>query len=151
MYSVVLMAALATGGANAPACWGHGSGCHGCHGCSGCYGSYGYSGGWACYGGCYGCWGYSGGCYGAGYGCYGCHGCYGCYGCYGSNYAPVYSTPIPVIPPATSGTPTGPMPAPADGKKGGEARVDPTRAKVIVELPAEAKLYIDDQLMKTSS
>src|SRR5277367_6681986 len=53
MYSVVLMAALATT-ADVPACHGGGCGCHG-----------GY------YGGCYGCYG----------GCYGCYG--GCYGCYG--------------------------------------------------------------------
>src|SRR5262249_43122388 len=67
MYSVVLMAALATSGETPDL--GRRGGCHGCRG--------------GCYGGCYG-----------GYG-WGCHGCYGggyryggCYGgCYGGGYA----------------------------------------------------------------
>src|SRR5437764_116692 len=120
MYSVVLMAALTTTAAEAPACWG----CRGysaCYGCSGCYG-----GG---YGGCYGCWG---GCWGSCYGgygshwvsSYGCHGCYGCYGCYGCNgYAPVMVAPtMPVapdgmaLPPARGGAGTpAPPPMPKTG------------------------------------
>src|SRR5437773_1851558 len=72
MYSVVLMAALTTGG-SAPDChWGHGchgySSCHGCAGCSGCYGGWGSAGGWAC--SCnYACWGgYTFGSWGGGTG-----------------------------------------------------------------------------------
>jgi uncharacterized protein (TIGR03000 family) len=174
MYSVVLMAAL-TSGATAPDCFFR---CR--HSCGGCYGSscYGCSGyGSACYGsscnGCsgYGCSGY--GCFGNGYGCYGswssyscwgcygsscygsscygsinCHGCYGCYGCYGcTGYAPVVPGTGPAMPPAGEQ-----LPEPKKDeskKKGGEASI-PNRAKLLVELPADAKLYIDDQPMKLS-
>src|SRR5438552_1124229 len=52
MYSVVLMAALATG-ADATACHGCHGGCYG----SGCYGGGCYGGCSSYYGGCYGCWG----------------------------------------------------------------------------------------------
>jgi uncharacterized protein (TIGR03000 family) len=36
-------------------------------------------------------------------------------------------------------------------KKDGKESAAPTKAKLIVEVPADAKLYIDDQLMKTGS
>jgi len=116
MYSVVLMAALATSssapdfGHRCSGCSGY-SGGHGCHGggyatwCTGGWGCY----GWGCYGstgmGCYagwsgwGCRG-GGGCYGGGYGggCHGGWGCYGAtgwgctggYGCYGGGYGSPY-------------------------------------------------------------
>src|SRR5947208_950084 len=100
MYSVVLMAALTTGGSAPDWCFGH------CHSCapSNCYGGYEAWGctGWGCYGVGNGGW-YGGGCYGTacggGFGCYGgswnmsgygggldynCFGCHGCYGCAGS-------------------------------------------------------------------
>jgi uncharacterized protein (TIGR03000 family) len=152
MYSMVLMAALTTG-SNAPDCGLlHGRfGCHGnsscngcsgsCYGCNGCYGgasSYNYRG---CYGGCYG--GAYGGCYGgAYYSPMSCHGCYGCggYGWGGSTYAP-----LPVMPPA-GGTEV----KPEKDTKDKESAV-PAKAHLIVELPADAKLYIDDQLMKSSN
>jgi uncharacterized protein (TIGR03000 family) len=170
MYSVVLMAALSAGG-SAPDCHGH---CHSCGGgYGGCYGGYGgcyggcYGGYGGGYGGCYGGYGggyggcYGGYSYGSGYGCYGsysCHGCYGCYGCYGcSGYAPMYGTPVmtaPVTPPPDTGkTPPPDMPPvdktkkPDDGKETSAA----TKAKLIVELPADARLFIDDQPMKTPS
>jgi uncharacterized protein (TIGR03000 family) len=41
------------------------------------------------------------------------------------------------------------LPAPTK-EKGGEVAI-PTRARLIVELPADAKLYIDDHLMTTTS
>jgi uncharacterized protein (TIGR03000 family) len=134
MYSMVLMAALTTGQAT-PDCWCKCAGA--CYG-YGCYG---------CYGGCYGCWGYGGhgwaggyGCYGCN-GCFGCHGCYGCYGCFGcyGGGAPSYILP--------GGPAAEPAPPPKEEKKG----MAPTKAKLIVSLPADAKLYIDDQLMKTTS
>jgi uncharacterized protein (TIGR03000 family) len=179
MYSVVLMAALTTGG-SAPDFLCH----HGTHGysgisstCTGCYGGsyYGapYGPGWGGYGGSYGgpgwggycggscggcwggycggscggCWGCYGGAWGYGggidYSCFGCHGCYGCYGgfgCTGFNpYGPNPSTPEMI-----------PAPKP-DEKKGGTTSVAPDRAKVIVQLPAGAKLYVDDQPIKTST
>jgi uncharacterized protein (TIGR03000 family) len=155
MYSVVLMAALATG-SNAPA--GHWNcGCHGSYSCFGTYGScYGcYGGTYSCYGGCYGgctgcygggCWG----CYGGSFGsCYGCHGCYGCYGCYGSGYATGY-TPAHVQPamPGAPGAAPEKVPAPKPEEKKVSAA---NAAKLIIDLPADAKLFVDDQLMKTTS
>jgi len=156
------------------ACSGYGgssysscTGCSGCNVCSGGQGSYGYmnvSGNF-----CSGCWGgYSG------YGCGGCYGGYsgyayygtgyynpfGCYGCYGG-YAgwSCYGTPLPhhgqIVDP---GVPVGPktpkteeMPLPkkkVDDKSG--ARVD-NRARVLVQLPTDAKLFIDGQLMSSTS
>jgi uncharacterized protein (TIGR03000 family) len=200
MYTMVLMAALATGEATPD--WGWRGGCHGgcygaCYGgCYGgwgaCYGCYGYSGGWGnghgggwgngsgCYGGMYGqygCYSCNGGAWGGGwqgpapyytYGCYGvfgCHGCYGCYGCYGcTGYMPVYptfGTPSPTMPPADEGMAaprnnggTGDKKGDTGDKKGdtGDKTGPPmARAQLIIELPADAKLYIDNNLMKTTS
>jgi uncharacterized protein (TIGR03000 family) len=148
MYSVVLMAALTTGG-SAPD-WCHRS--HGYSGvsstCTGCYGGSYYGGG---YGACGGCYGAYGGSYGWGWGtaidynCYGGHGCYGGYnsfGCSGFNpYGPSPNAPEQI-------------PAPkVDDKKpgGGSSSVAPDRARVIVQLPADAKLYVDDQPIKATS
>jgi uncharacterized protein (TIGR03000 family) len=169
MYSVVLMAALTTGG-SAPDCWfhgcsggGHGSG-HGHHGnygysgyvsstCYGCYGGsyYGAPFGPSCYG-CYGgghfggyggAWGYGGG---VDYACFGCHGCYGCYNSYScGGFNPYGQEPMP---PEQIGPPK------AEEKKagsGGSGSVNPNRAKVIVQLPADAKLYVDDHPIKATS
>jgi uncharacterized protein (TIGR03000 family) len=181
VYSIVLMAALTTGG-EAPELFFHGHGCHGCcggwgcHGCHGCWGCHGCHG---CYGccGCYG--GCCGGCYGGGWGCYGGYGCWGCwggysawsYGCYsngccggyggygggygyggytggvvapGGGMAPGY----PDGGTAPGGEPL-PKPKPDDKNKGTSAA--PNRAKLIVELPADAKLYVDDRAMKSTS
>jgi uncharacterized protein (TIGR03000 family) len=147
MYSVVLMAALTTGAAGENCHWGCSHTCYGggnyggCYG--GCYGGYGYGSGYGgCYGGCYGGRYYGGGysgCYGGGYGGYACYGCYGGWSCYGSgvNYGPV------VVP---SGVPTGPGGTPE--KLGEPKKQDETsRAKVMIDVPANAKLYIDNQPM----
>jgi uncharacterized protein (TIGR03000 family) len=162
MYSVVLMAALTSGG-NAPELFFH----HGCHGgygcCGGCYGGcYG-----SCYGGCYGGWGGCWGCHGCCGGCWGCHGCwggcYGCYGCYGghsySDYAPSHGAPY------VSGGLMAPGAAP-DGdvlpkpkeekdkdkdKDNNKESMAPNRARLIVELPADAKLYVDDRPVQATS
>lgn len=182
MYSLVLMAALTSGG-EAPACHWHGrascwscSGCSGCYGgCHGCYGGcYGgcysgcFSACYGCYGGCYGCYGCSGmsyGCYGGCYGCYGssygCYGCYGCSGCYGmSVYAPAG---MPVVAPATEEPAAHPRERAPDREKGrtpdrgtmdkdrGGEQVSLDRARLVVEVPVDAKLYIDGRLMKTGS
>jgi len=163
MYSVVLMMAL-TGGAELPQS-------HGCRGGNGCYGG-GYGG---CYGG--GCWG-GGGCYGGGghgcrggghglfsrmrggHGCHGSNGCYGggyggcyggggwgggCYGgggwgggCYGGGYQAM---------PAGTGTPSkeaAPAPAPKTGFLAAPATI-------VVTLPVDAKLTIDDTATKATS
>ncbi len=137
MYSMVLMAALTTSTA-APDCHYHSCGCGGyssCYGCGGCYGCYG-----GCYGCCGGCYGCCGGCYGCYGGCYGtsCYGAYygGCYGCYGG---------VQVVP----GTKPEGIGAPM--KKDEQSSIAPDRAKLVVELPADAKLFIDNQPMKTTS
>src|SRR5437763_15098145 len=157
MYSMVRMAALSTGGQTPDfcfhrscscsgyncgcyACWG----CGGCHGytCSGCYGCYGgcYGSCFGCYGGCWGCWGSYGYSYYSCSGCFGCYGGPGCYGCWscgggyhgiGSPYAPGTISPGTVMPPAPDGT----------SKEEGGAGVDSNRAKLVVEVPAEAKLF----------
>lgn len=178
MYSVVLMAALTSGTATPD--FGHRSrGCSGCY--SSCYGGCyrgGYGGGYggfsSCYSyGCWGCWGggygsgYGGGygCYGGGYGCYGggwgcsgyggygcyassvwsCAGCYGGWSCYGMPYANVPTVPGVPLAPGTGNTVPERVPAP--GKDGSTS----TRGRLVVELPEDAKLFIDDQQMKTQS
>ena len=158
MYSLVLMAALSTGPATVPDCHGcHGcwGGCYGCCGCyGGCYGCHGCWGGYSCcgcwggYSDCWGCWGCSGCWGGYGYGYGGCHGWTSCYG----GYPPAYYTPPSAMPPA-GGAPAGAPEAAPPPAKGGDKKdeVSATRAKLIVEVPADAKLYIDDQLMKTPS
>ena len=113
MYSLVMMAAFATGADATPAlvaaptadivltscngCCGYVTSCTGCCGYSSCYGGYSHGWGRKWHGhkhGCisYGCcgfnWGpaYSYGCCGWSYSCFGYGGCYGgcCGGCYGS-------------------------------------------------------------------
>lgn len=163
MYSVVLMTAMTVGGAGAQEhCFGRFHGCNGCNGCyggcysSGCHGGC-YGGGWGgchgcygggCYGGCYG-GNYYGGGYGYGHSCfsaYQCHGgfgcsgwtgCYGCSGCYG-----------PVVPAPAPGPGPGPKPEPKPGEKPATEEV---RAKLTVELPEDAKLYVDNVPMKSTS
>ena len=184
MYSVVLLAAMTTGGQAAD--WRHG--CHSYGNCYGaCTGNYGIEGlnchgglgGYDCWGSCWGscngCWGtYSNYCHGwGGYDCYGscwgsCNGCWGTYygwdcncagswGTYGTMYGGI-SSPYFVQPPPVAGTPVAPpskpgepIPPPTpkpDEKKPGDAAA-PNRARLIVDVPADAKLYIDDRAMKT--
>jgi uncharacterized protein (TIGR03000 family) len=157
MYSVVLMAALTTGGI-APDCHFRG-GCCGCYG--GCYGGWG-GGCCGCYGGGFGAYG---GCWG-GYGGWGCGGCYGGMGyggyAYGGGYGGGYyggvTYPGMTMPGATgtgTGTGTGTtgeqLGTPTEDTKKKQGMLTPSRAKLVVELPADAKLYIDDLPMKTTS
>jgi uncharacterized protein (TIGR03000 family) len=127
------MAAL-TVGAEAPerhGCHGGGHGCHGCYSCGGCYGG--------CYGGYGGCCG----CYG-GYGCYG-GGCYGG-GCFGGYVTPVVGTPGgtgPMTTPPGGGTPGGTPPG------GGKEVSAPATIKV--NLPENAKLFVDGVATKSTS
>jgi uncharacterized protein (TIGR03000 family) len=152
MYSVILMAAMTTNTAEAPA-WLRGG--HGCYGALILHSGR--------YGGCTGCWGADfGGCWGSGYGVYGA-GCYGCMGCYGGWYGyGGYVTPPPGYmpggnylttpatppasgtapaspgtgtPPATPGTGTPPM-----GKIGSSG----SAARLVIEKPADARLYVDN-------
>jgi len=177
MYSVILMAAMTTGG-EVPA-FQHWRGGHGCYGCSGCNG---------CWGGCNGCWGggytyagigyYGYGCWG--YGCNNCSGYYGCYGgwtCYGGfgcTGAPHVFSMVPIAP---NGPVNGVPETPNNGNKNGNANPEkkgtnkddkdgkaapddgdtqqvsltPDRARLIVTLPADAKLFVDNRAMQTLS
>ncbi len=154
MYSVVLMMAL-SGSAATPAghgcngCWGgngchgwSGHGCNGCHGgwfrgrhgCNGCNGCHGGCMGYACHGGCVG-----GACHGGcmGYACHGGHGCVG--------------GVVPVAP-APEMKKEMPTPEPIkEPKKATEEAAVPAPATIIVNLPADAKLAIDDFVTTSTS
>jgi uncharacterized protein (TIGR03000 family) len=160
MYSVVLMAALNTSIAM-PDRRG-GGGCCGC--CGGGYGGC-YGGGW---GGCYG--GGWGGCYGGGWGgCYGGGGWGGCYGgggwgggapvmmggCYGGGVI-MGGGVITGGVITGGGTKDGTKKDGKGGKKEGgndeETLLTPGTAQVVivVSLPAEAKLFIDDKATRST-
>ena len=160
MYSMVLMAALTSSG-TAPdtflkghhgghgsyvvTCYGGSASCYGCSGMGSCYGGWNNcgGGGGSCFGTCAGGWGVHG------YGAFGCHGCYGCYGCYGcTGYAPGYVPNYNPHSPIPSDNDTLPAPKKANGDK---ETMTPTKAKLIVELPADAKLTVDGHEMKTVS
>jgi uncharacterized protein (TIGR03000 family) len=158
------------GGGYVSACYGGYGGCYGGYG--GCYGGGCYGGG--CYGGgyAYGCYGGYGGGYGRGYGSgygmmnYGYGGGYG--GGYGRGYGMMnYGYGGGYYGPGTYRMPgTGDRERfnPADtgggGNKGGDEGNNndqyqqevqkPAKAKIIVRLPADAKLTIDDQPTKST-
>jgi len=143
MYSVMLMAALTAGGQTAD--WHNGSGYgygRNYGNCAGsCYGNHGvddYVGGYSAGAG-YGCgWGWGGYC--PDYSSSGCHGCAGSYGV-GSPY---FAAPVGPIAPPPAPIETVPPP-----KKPGQESLAPTKARLIVEVPADGKVYVDDQQMKT--
>ena len=163
MYSVVLMAAMTTGGEVPDFGRRRGGGCSGGYSCCGCYGG-GYAGyrGYGCYGGGYGCYGggyggYGGyGCHGGGYGCYGGYGGYrGAYGGYrggyggyrgygSSPYAPAmfgaYSAP-PVVYTAQAPVTSPPAVSPSGA----------TPATFVVNLPADAKLIVEGVTTRSTS
>lgn len=149
-------------------CYGGWGGCYGggyggcwCSG-YGCYqgGSWGCAGGCAriasAWAGCYDCTGWNcGGAYG-GWSCYSttsyqCHGCYGGWTCVGGyQVSPYHQTPV--YPPARAPAAGGKeelIPPPVKDKKDGE-QVS-SRGRLVVQLPADAKLYIDNQPMKTQA
>lgn len=176
MYSIVLTVAM-TSGAEAPAfhnswynkctldmCWPMrygwvSSGCKGAY-WGGCYGC-----GHGCYSACYGCWG---GCYGS---CYGTGGYawplsygvyppiqpYGGYGHYSMGPAPTPGTTVPILPAPSGGTINpgiiSPMPLEKElPKKPLTFGTETSRtASITVEVPAEAKVYIDSNLMKSTA
>jgi uncharacterized protein (TIGR03000 family) len=153
---------------------GYSGWCSGCYsgGCYSCYSSYACSGwGYGCYSSysCYGCYSsYAGyGCY-AGYSGYAgypisytCSGCYGCYAGHSGYGTPVYAgdavaSPAIVNPPATN-VPSTTVPSttvpykettPAPREKMSGAY---DRARILVQVPDDAKLYIDGNLMRTGS
>jgi uncharacterized protein (TIGR03000 family) len=137
-----------SGGHGGHGCYGgyggyNGGGYYGCYGCYGCGGGGYYGSGWGGYG-CYG--GGYGGCYGGGYGCAG-YGCYG--GCYGGGYGGCYGSPYSPVGPVGPGVPVVPGDkVPVEKLPNPKGPGDQTsRAKVVIDVPAQAKLYIDDQLM----
>jgi uncharacterized protein (TIGR03000 family) len=181
MYSVILMAAMTTNTAEAPAF--HKQRAFSCYGgmvlwsggygsCMGCWGA-GYGSG---YGG--GCWGscYGGGGWGAGY-CgtgFGGGGCYGCMGCYGSWFGygdyttpgavtypgmnPMTTPAAPTAPttpakPAEPGTPPAATPPPTGTgtPPPGTGAARPMGARLIIEKPADAKLFVDDRPVKCNA
>lgn len=178
MYTVVLMAALTT--TPSTQAWHRGC-ARGCNGCHGCYaaantGWYGYGSG--CYG-CYGCYAnpwnaasYSSGSYGPAYGAYGgygafhpgvvqCHGCYGAYGGWSGYGYPTQHAVVETAPPSSMPTVPERRPETKPGKVLEEAPLpkvptpkkneEQARAKVIVDLPADAKLFVDGQRMNGTS
>ena len=121
MYSVALMMAV-TIGVDSPE-FGR-RGCCGC--CGGCYG---------CYGGCYGCYG---GCSGGYGGCYGGHG--GCSGGYGGRYG--YASVGYGGGYGWAYAPTTATPAVAAA---------PAPVRIVVTLPADARLTIDGAATTSTS
>ena len=170
MYSVVMMAAL-TAGSTSTGNWFRNSGCHGCHGwghstyagnlCHGCYGvgSHGTYGHW----GSYGSYGHYNSfsvytpstCFGT-FGCVGCYGCYGGWSCYGTALphhgywhecpqgviAPQEAVPGRVAPGRDPKIEETPLPR--------EKKEDQVRARISIDVPAGAKVYLDGQLMRST-
>jgi uncharacterized protein (TIGR03000 family) len=137
MYSIVLMAALTSGQQSPQLFHHHGHGWAGCYG--GCYG-YGY-GGWGGYSGpavAYGCWGWDYGCYGGGCGGFG-----------GMAYMPI-PTPVygglPIVPDTTE-----PKKKKMKGTQEEEEISTTDRARIVIDLPPGASLYVDDRAITNVS
>ncbi len=181
MYTIALLTALTSGTTAPDAwLHRHSSSCQGCSTCTICYGCNACTGCSTAYGcnACTGCsisygsvhgthpgaWG-AAGCVSplGNYGyngcscttCYACHGCYGCYGCYGcSGYAPFYrpglapTVPTPSMPPAKEEKKEEKekLPTPRTDKSS-----LPNTGRLVVELPENARLFIDDQPMKVTA
>jgi uncharacterized protein (TIGR03000 family) len=157
------------------------SGCHGCHRCHGGYGThygsqwYGYSGyghglgGYGCYAGCFGCFCYggaagSGGFYGGAgsyLGCHGCHsasigGCHGGHACHGHGgcHASCHGSVAPIEPaPPSQPYETDRVPGrvPEKVPPPREEKQEQARARVRIDVPADAKVFIDGQLMQSTA
>ena len=155
MYGVILMTAMATTQSAPELGWRQ----HACGGYSACHGGHGACHG-GCYGGCYGgweslapthtpagCWGVPYGCYGPGWGGYSCAG--GCGGYQSAAYGvptPEIATPTPELvpesPPAKDANPK--LKQKAADPDDDELVSTGTRARVVVSLPANGKLFVDD-------
>jgi uncharacterized protein (TIGR03000 family) len=97
------------------------------------------------------------GCYGVYDGGWACHGCYGGWYGYGAVYDGAWGTapagnPMSTTPPAGGTTPpaTGTTP-PATGTTPptGTTTKPPMEAKLIIEKPVDAKIYVDEKLVKS--
>ncbi|MBL8795107.1 MAG: TIGR03000 domain-containing protein [Planctomycetia bacterium] len=165
MYSLILMMAMNTTGAELPAfgrsfscdggCWS----CSGGHGCNGCFG-----GAWrrgrlfdlghgcnGCDGGCHGC---DGACFGCDGGCHGgffrglfgrLHGCGGCFGCDGGCFGGHGGDIIHV--PAAPASPEPPKAAEPNGK----AAMGAAKATLVLNVPADARVTIDGEATSSNS
>jgi uncharacterized protein (TIGR03000 family) len=129
---------------------------HTCYGCGACYGcvGFGYGHGWG-YG--HGCWSPSYSCYGGGviyagvgYAGFGAYGNYGMYGAVPYIGAPAFAPPIQIIHPANGGTQQETKPIPAV-KPLVEAITPNGTASILMKVPAEAKVFIDNYQMKSTS
>ena len=172
MYSMILMTAMTAGAPETPqfngmlrpaACWGC-VGCYGCGGCSGCWGG-GYVAfrpilGWRPVAVTWGC----NGCYGNCSGCWGCTGCSGVMpgrvsmslNVWGATYS--YSASTPFVPGSTSGNKyNNAAPPPKTDKKDEkkEEKKDEKKtgleesARIILEVPANAKVFVDGNMTKS--
>src|SRR5262245_46097614 len=155
MYSVILMTAMTAAAPETPQFFGLFRGPYACWGCAGCWGS------------CHGCWGGFAGLRVGWRGCYAsCNGCGGCYGGYaapymsppapaattmtpavwGANYS--YAESRPFVTPKAPGVRFNNTPEPKkDEKKSGLEE----SARLIIEVPSNAKLYVDGNLTKSGS
>jgi uncharacterized protein (TIGR03000 family) len=81
--------------------------------------------------------------------CYGCCGCWGCFGCHGVYVFP-QKCPSPYVPEDNChpGHPAQPLPAPSVGSA---AKPAGATAVLKVQVAADARLYINGQLMRTTS
>jgi len=138
--------------------------CHGWHaGCGGCYGGGGCGGNWnhtirscGCGGGYYNCYGggNNGGLYtGVGYAGFGAYGNFGLYNTLPIVAAPVYDTPLfNAQPVETRPIEVRPIEIkPIEVKPMKTTAPIESKASVLVRVPAEAKVYIDGNLMKSTS
>jgi uncharacterized protein (TIGR03000 family) len=134
-------------------CHGGGHGNHGCCGgyssCHGCHGGHMRHGHHSCHGCCGGCYssccgGWSTGCCGGYSGCCGgSTGCCGGYtGCCGGTV---------VVPDGKDGKKDGDGGTLRDTGKGGKSASVPAPATIVVELPADARLMVDDTLTTSTS
>lgn len=157
MYSVVLMMALTSGtetptlfkrGCNSCSGWSCRSSCSSrCHGCNSCHSRKKLFGGRKCHGcnsscrGCHGCHASA---------CHGCHApkCHGCHvsactaaACHGCGAAA--PAPAPAAKPMPAPDKKAPEPVKKPKAEDKESSLN-APATIIVSLPAEAKLFVDD-------
>jgi uncharacterized protein (TIGR03000 family) len=161
-------------------CRGGWSGCYGCWGgCYGGWGGcFGCGGGcFGCYGGCFGCYGCGGGCFGCSGGCFGCYGCGG--GCGGMGVVPAGGRPAPASAAAGGGGSMQMLQdlkrsveelkneqnrlrrAVEELKRAREAAIpptqsrpelpDPQRGKVLLQMPADALIVVNDKYIDSTS
>jgi len=148
MYTMVLMAAM-SGGADMPDC-------HRRRGCHGCDGGYGGCHGQVYYGGCHGRNVGYGGCHGGTVSYGGCSGgaWSGSGGYYGDGYYGGYPyRTMPPVRPGDKGDKGEKIPPPKKGNGGEEQELPPpeTSARLTIDVPADATVYIDERPTTTTS